>query len=160
MQRHQQLHMQKTREDHVLVHTRHTTDTTRTTHRLVSSPDVVACSLLVGCWLCVCCMLAVSLDWLVGCHRRTRMRTVSCAVTLTKHRAGQHTKTETGDSEELNSEGSEKRRRQRESRVNSGVEKKSPVTNIDTKKKRCTCLAWLTNRDSKIAKIKLITFGY
>ena len=50
------------------------------------------------------------------------------------HRAGQHTKTETGDTEELNSEGNEKRRRQRESRVNSGVEKKGPVTNIDTKK--------------------------
>ena len=43
-------------------------------------------------------------------------------------------KTETGDTEELNSEGNEKRRRQRESRVNSGVEKKSPVTNIDKKK--------------------------
>ena len=56
---------------------------------------------------------------------RTRMRTVSCAFTFTKHRAGQHTKTETGDTEELNSEGNEKRRRQRESRVNSGVEKKS-----------------------------------
>ena len=40
------------------------------------------------------------------------------------HRAGQHTKTETGDTEELNSEGNEKRRRQRESRVNSGVGKK------------------------------------
>ena len=36
------------------------------------------------------------------------------------HRAAQHTKTETGDTEELNSEGNEKRRRQRESRVNSG----------------------------------------
>ena len=40
------------------------------------------------------------------------------------HRARQHAKTETGDTEELNSEGNEKRRRQRESRVNSGVEKK------------------------------------
>ena len=39
-----------------------------------------------------------------------------------------------GDTEELNSEGHEKKRRQWESRVNSGVEKKSPVANIDTKK--------------------------
>ena len=70
-----------------------------------------------------------------------------------KHRSGQHTKTETGDTEELNSEGNEKRRRQQESRVNSGVEK-SPVANIDRENKRCTCWAWLTNRDSKIAKIK------
>ena len=43
---------------------------------------------------------------------------------LTKHRAGQHTLTETGDTQELNSEGNEKRRRQRESRVNSGGDKK------------------------------------
>ena len=53
--------------------------------------------------------------WLVvtaehGCE------TVSCAFTFTKHRAGQHTKTGTGDTEELNSEGNVKRRRQRESR--------------------------------------------
>ena len=34
-------------------------------------------------------------------------------------------KTETGEAEELNSEGNKKRRRQRERRVNSGVEKKS-----------------------------------
>ena len=44
------------------------------------------------------------------------------------HRTEQHT-------EELNSEGNKKRRHQRESRVNSGAGKKSPVTNIDTKKK-------------------------
>ena len=116
----------KTRGNHALVHTRHTTYTTRTTHRLVSVSsrlfsllflfsissaimlkltfanmsvglarpceqetrmptnitaqknfitlllvcfllaDVVACSLLVGCWLYVRCMFAVSLDWLVG----------------------------------------------------------------------------------------------
>ena len=155
----------KTRENHVLVHTRHTTYTTRTTHRLVSSrlvssrlvpslpfpslpfssaillkltfanmsvglarpceqdtrmptnntaqknfitvlfvcfllADVVACSVLVGCWLYVCCMFAVCLDWLVGCQSRTRMRTVSCVFTFTKYRAGQHTKktTSTGES--------------------------------------------------------------
>ena len=95
--------------------------------------------------------------------RSRNLHTLTLTHTLTHTRihkhAGQHTKTETGDTEELNSEGNEKRRRRRESRVNSGVEKKVPVTNIDTKK-RCTCLAWLTNRDSKIAKTKLIVFGY
>ena len=62
--------------------------------------DVFACSLLVGCWLYVCCMFAVSLGWLVGCHSRTRRRTVSCVFTFTKHHAGQHTKktTSTGES--------------------------------------------------------------
>ena len=62
--------------------------------------DVVACSLLVGCWLYVCCMFAVTLGWLVGCHSRTRRRTVSCVFTFTKHHAGQHTKktTSTGES--------------------------------------------------------------
>ena len=74
------------------------------------------------------------------------------------HRAGQHAKTETRDTQELNSEGNEKRRRQRESRVNSGVEK-NPATNIDTKK-RCTRSSWMLIRDNKIAKIKLIIFGY
>ena len=62
--------------------------------------DVVACSLLVGCRLYVCCMFAVTLGWLVGCHSRTRKRTVSCVFTFTRHHAGQHTKktTSTGES--------------------------------------------------------------
>ena len=145
----------KTRENHVHVHTGHTTYTTRTTlsclvlSLLFSShissaiflkltfanmsvgkarpceqdtgmpinitaqknfitllfvcfllADVVACSLLVGCWLYVCCMFAVSLGWLVGCHSRTRMRAVSWIFTFIKHLAGQHTKmtTSTGES--------------------------------------------------------------
>ena len=47
-----------------------------------------------------------------------------------------------------------KKRRHQESRVNSGVEKKSLVTNIDTeKRKRCTRSASFLNRDRKIAKI-------
>ena len=41
-----------------------------------------------------------------------------------------------------------------------GVGKKSPVTNIDKKKKRCTRSAWMMIRDNKIAKIKLIIFGF
>ena len=40
--------------------------------------------LLVVCLLYVCC---VSLDWLVGCHSRTRMRIVSCVFTFTKKKA-------------------------------------------------------------------------
>ena len=100
--------------------------------------DVVACSLLVGCWLYVCCMFAVTLGWLVGCHSRTRRRTVSCVFTFTKHHAGQHTKktTSTGESCE------------------------QVQWQTLTKKKRRTCLARLTNWDHKIAKIKLIIFGY
>ena len=104
--------------------------------------DVVACSLLVGCCLYVCCMFAVSLDWLVvtaehGCE-------LSAVSSHSPNTALDNTKktTSTGESCEH------------------WRWKKSPVTNIDTKRKRCTCLAWLTNRDSKIAKIKLIIFGY
>ena len=63
-------------------------------------------------------------------HRETTRRPVDQKSTfmihihIHIHRAGQHTKTETGDTQELNSEGNEKRRRQRESRVNSGADKK------------------------------------
>ena len=68
-------------------------------------------------------------------HSHLHLHNTHIHIHINIHRARQHTKTETGDTDELNSEGNEKRRRQRESRVNSGVEKKNPVTNIDTKKK-------------------------
>ena len=62
-------------------------------------------------------------------------------------------KNRNGDTQELNSEGNEKRRRQRESRVNSGAEKKSPVTNIDTKK-----AMHMFGMVDEIAKIKINYF--
>ena len=82
--------------------------------------DVVACSLLVGCWLNVCCMLAVSFGfgWLVvtaehGCE-------LSAVCSHSPNTALDNT---------------QKRRRQRRVVCELWRCKKSPVTNIDTKKK-------------------------
>ena len=159
----------KKSENHVFVHTSHTTYTTRTTlsrlvsSRLVSSPllsshihlfrnllkitfanmsvgkarpceqdtrmpinitaqknfitllfacfllsDVVACSLLVGCWLYVCCMFRSEFG-LVGWSSQPNTD-ASCQMYLHIHQTPRWTT-------------HKKKRRQRESRVNSGVEK-------------------------------------
>ena len=68
-QRHHHHHMQKTRENHVLVHTRHTTYTTRTTHRLVSSRLVsfLLSSLLISISSAILLELTFA-DMFVGLH--------------------------------------------------------------------------------------------
>ena len=77
--------------------------------------DVVACSLLVGCWLYVCCMFAVSLDWLVGWLVVTAEH--ACELSA----VSSHSPNTALDN-------TQKRRRQRESDVNSGVEKKKKTS--------------------------------